>query len=79
MKDVEDKYYTFDEYKTLIKDSQTDKEGTLIYLYTTNKAMNSIATSLLQRQRLQRSRHGWSARCSRHQASWNRKRARSVS
>lgn len=36
-KDVEDKYYTFDEYKTLIKDSQTDKEGTLIYLYTTNK------------------------------------------
>ena len=36
-KDVEDKYYTLEEYKTLIKDNQTDKDGTLVYLYTTNK------------------------------------------
>lgn len=36
-KDEEGKYFTFDEYKNLIKDNQTDKEGTLIYLYTTNK------------------------------------------
>ena len=36
-KDVEGKYFTFEEYKTLIKDSQTDKDGTLVYLYTTNK------------------------------------------
>ncbi|MBQ0088518.1 MAG: molecular chaperone HtpG, partial [Prevotellaceae bacterium] len=32
-KDTEGKYFTFDEYKTLIKDNQTDKDGNLIYLY----------------------------------------------
>lgn len=36
-KDVENKYFTFEEYKTLIKDNQTDKDGNLIYLYATNK------------------------------------------
>ncbi len=36
-KDVEGKYFTFDEYKTLIKDNQTDKNGDLIYLYATNQ------------------------------------------
>jgi molecular chaperone HtpG len=36
-KDVDGKYFTFDEYKTLIKDNQTDKNGELIYLYATNK------------------------------------------
>ncbi|MDR1356675.1 MAG: molecular chaperone HtpG [Tannerellaceae bacterium] len=33
-KDTDHKYYTFDEYKTLIKDNQTDKDGQLYYLYT---------------------------------------------
>lgn len=37
LKDVEGKYFTFDEYKTLIKDNQTDKNGDLIYLYATNQ------------------------------------------
>ncbi|QYR10752.1 molecular chaperone HtpG [Prevotella sp. Rep29] len=37
MKDVDGKYFTFDEYKTLIKDNQTDKDGQLIYLYANNK------------------------------------------
>ncbi|WP_080904694.1 molecular chaperone HtpG [Parabacteroides sp. Marseille-P3160] len=37
LKDVEGKYFTYDEYKTLIQNEQTDKDGTLIYLYTTNK------------------------------------------
>ncbi|MGN1262859.1 MAG: molecular chaperone HtpG [Prevotella sp.] len=37
MKDTEKKFFTFDEYKTLIKDNQTDKDGTLVYLYTTAK------------------------------------------
>jgi len=37
MKDVEGKYFTFDEYKTLIEASQKDKDDTLIYLYATNK------------------------------------------
>src|SRR5574344_614515 len=37
LKDTEGKYFTFDEYKTLIKDNQTDKDGNLIYLYSTNK------------------------------------------
>ena len=35
-KDTDKKYFTFDEYQTLIKDNQTDKEGNLIYLYATN-------------------------------------------
>ena len=35
-KDTDNKYYTFEEYQTLIKDSQTDKDGTLIYLYANN-------------------------------------------
>ncbi len=37
MKDTEGKYFTFDEYKTLIKDNQTDKNGQLVYLYATDK------------------------------------------
>lgn len=37
MKDVEGKYFTLEEYKTLIKDNQTDKDGNLIYLYANNK------------------------------------------
>ena len=36
MKDVEGKYFTFEEYKQLIKDNQTDKDGQLVYLYATN-------------------------------------------
>ena len=37
LKDVDGKYFTFDEYKTLIKDNQTDKESLLVYLYATDK------------------------------------------
>ena len=37
MKDVEGKYFTYEEYKTLIKDGQEDKEGYLVYLYATDK------------------------------------------
>ena len=37
MKDVEGKYFTFEEYKALIKDNQTDKNGQLVYLYANNK------------------------------------------
>ena len=36
LKDVDGKYYTFEEYKALTEANQTDKEGNLIYLYTTN-------------------------------------------
>ena len=35
--DTDNKHYTSEEYQTLIKDNQTDKEGNLIYLYTSNK------------------------------------------
>ena len=35
-KDVDGKHFTFEEYKTLIKDEQTDKEGYLVYLYANN-------------------------------------------
>jgi molecular chaperone HtpG len=37
MKDTEGKYFTFDEYKTLIEASQKDKDDNLIYLYATDK------------------------------------------
>jgi len=36
-KDVDGKYFTFDEYKQLIKDNQTDKDGQLVYLYANDK------------------------------------------
>lgn len=36
LKDTDGKYYTYEEYKTLIKDNQTDKDGNLIYLYSNN-------------------------------------------
>lgn len=35
-KDTDNRYYTFEEYQTLIKDNQTDKNGSLIYLYANN-------------------------------------------
>ena len=35
-KDVDGKHFTFEEYKTLIKDEQTDKDGYLVYLYANN-------------------------------------------
>ena len=37
MKDTEGKYFTFDEYKTLIEANQKDKDDTLIYLYATDR------------------------------------------
>ena len=37
LEDTDKKYYTFEEYKTLVKDNQTDKDGTLIYLYANNR------------------------------------------
>ena len=37
LKDVDGKYFTLEEYKTLIKGEQTDKDGTLVYLYANNK------------------------------------------
>ncbi len=37
LKDTEGKHYTFEEYKNLIKDNQTDKDGNLVYLYATDK------------------------------------------
>lgn len=35
--DTDKKYYTYEEYQTLIKDNQTDQNGDTIYLYTNNK------------------------------------------
>lgn len=36
-KDVDGKFFTYEEYRELIKDSQTDKDGNLVYLYMTDK------------------------------------------
>lgn len=35
--DTNDKHYTFEDYRTLVKDNQTDKDGNLIYLYANDK------------------------------------------
>ncbi|MGB4016737.1 molecular chaperone HtpG [Petrimonas mucosa] len=37
LKNMEDKYFTLEEYKRVIEGSQTDKHGTLVYLYANNK------------------------------------------
>ena len=37
LKDTEGKYFTFDEYRTLIEAAQKDKDGNLVYLYATDK------------------------------------------
>ncbi len=36
LKDTDDKYFTLDEYRTLVEASQTDKEGTVVYIYATD-------------------------------------------
>ena len=37
LKDTEGKYYTLEEYQTLIKDQQTNKDGQLVYLYAADR------------------------------------------
>ena len=37
LKNTDGNFFTLEEYKNLIKDNQTDKEGTLIYLYANDK------------------------------------------
>ena len=40
MKNIEGEYFTLDEYKDKVKDSQTDKDGNLVLLYTQDKEAN---------------------------------------
>lgn len=37
LKDCNGKFFTYDEYNTLIKDNQTNKDGQLVYLYANDK------------------------------------------
>jgi molecular chaperone HtpG len=37
LKNTDDKYFTYEEYEKIIKENQTDKHKSLIYLYSTNK------------------------------------------
>jgi molecular chaperone HtpG len=37
LKNTDDKYFTYEEYEKLIKENQTDKNNSLVYLYSTNK------------------------------------------
>lgn len=37
VKNIDNRYFTLDEYKTLIESNQTDKNGDIIYLYSGNK------------------------------------------
>ena len=61
--DTDNKHYTFEEYQTLIKDNQTDKDGNLIYCMLIIKMNNSVISSCHQ-QGIQCSAYGWSIRCS---------------
>jgi molecular chaperone HtpG len=36
LKSIDNKYYTFNEYKDFIKENQTDKDGNLVYIYTSH-------------------------------------------
>lgn len=36
LEDTDNKFYTLDEYKTLVEPEQTDKDGEIVYLYTTD-------------------------------------------
>lgn len=36
LKNIDGKYFTFDEYKEIVKGEQTDKDGQVVYLYTTD-------------------------------------------
>ena len=40
-KDVDDKYYTYDEYHDLVEENQTDKDNHIVYLYTQNKKLST--------------------------------------
>lgn len=64
LKDTDDKYYTYEEYQSLIKDNQTDKDGNLIYLYATHADEQYSYIDAAKEQRLQRIVNGWSAGCS---------------
>ncbi|MDE7376298.1 MAG: molecular chaperone HtpG [Muribaculaceae bacterium] len=37
LKDTEGKYYTLDEYRALVEPEQTDKDGNVVYIYSTDK------------------------------------------
>ena len=37
LKDNDNKYYTLDEYKKLIESNQTDKDGNVVYIYSTDR------------------------------------------
>ena len=37
MRDVNDNYYTLEEYRKLVESTQTDREDTVVYLYATDK------------------------------------------
>ena len=42
LRDVNDKYYTLEEYRTLVEANQTDRDNTVIYLYSTDKTAQFI-------------------------------------
>lgn len=48
LKNVDGKYFTFDEYKELIQANQTDKDGKLVYLYANNKEQQHLYISRAQ-------------------------------
>lgn len=41
LKDVDDKYYTYEEYYEMVKDNQTDIQGNTVFLYTNDRKLNS--------------------------------------
>ena len=50
LKNVEGKYFTFEEYKEFVKENQTDKNDTQVWLYTTDeKKQDAFITSAKKR------------------------------
>ncbi len=37
LRDISDRYYTLEEYRTLVEATQTDKDGDVVYLYATDR------------------------------------------
>ncbi len=64
LKDTDGKYYTYEEYQSLIKDNQTDKDGNLIYLYSNNMDEQYSYIDAAKKQRIQYITDGRSTRCS---------------
>ncbi|MCS7073865.1 MAG: molecular chaperone HtpG [Bacteroidia bacterium] len=50
VKNLDDKLFTFDEYKEFVKEKQTDKNGKIVFLYSTNPEQQDTYISLARKK-----------------------------